>query len=124
MYEVIIESPFITNRRLYQLLPVIKRLKDRRVRVVVNTRDPNEQNCGHMREDAQKAVAELQYIGVHVVYTESHHRKLAIIDRQILYEGSLNILSQNDSREIMRRIVSTELAWQMAKFVAIDKYLS
>jgi len=124
MHEVIIESPFITSRRLNQLLPVLKQLKERRVRIVVNTRDPNEKDCGYMCDDTFRAIAELQYLGVHVVYTKSHHRKLVIIDRQILYEGSLNILSQNNSREIMRRIVSTELAWQMAKFISIDKYLS
>jgi hypothetical protein len=38
----------------------------------------------------------LQKLGVQVLYTSGHHRKLAIIDREILYEGSLNIPSQND----------------------------
>ena len=40
-----------------------------------------------------------------------------------LYEGSLNILSQNDSCEIMRRIESTQLAWQMARFIGVDRLL-
>ncbi len=124
LHEVVIESPFITNRRLSQLLPIFKKLKDRRVRVIINTRDPNEENCAFRRDEVHKAVASLQYYGIQVVYIEGHHRKLAIIDRQILYEGSLNILSQNHSCEVMRRIVSTELAWQMAKFVAVDKFLN
>lgn len=38
--EVIIESPFITNRRLGLLLPALQKLKSRRVRVTINTRDP------------------------------------------------------------------------------------
>ena len=49
--------------------------------------------------------------------TYGHHRKLAIIDRSILYEGSLNILSQNDSLEIMQRIEPEELARQMIDFM-------
>jgi len=35
--EVLIESPFITNRRLSSLLPTLQKLKDRKVRIVINT---------------------------------------------------------------------------------------
>jgi hypothetical protein len=65
----------------------------------------------------------LQSIGVEVLYTGGHHRKLAIIDRQILWEGSLNILSQNESCEVMRRIESDELAMQMLQFTKLYRHL-
>jgi phosphatidylserine/phosphatidylglycerophosphate/cardiolipin synthase-like enzyme len=122
--EVIIESPFITNRRVSQLLGILEKLKERRVRVTINTRDPEEHNDNYMREEAHSALSTLQYSGIHVIFTESHHRKVAVIDRRILYEGSLNILSQNNSREIMRRTESAQLAWQMIRFITIDKYLN
>jgi phosphatidylserine/phosphatidylglycerophosphate/cardiolipin synthase-like enzyme len=64
-------------------------------RIVINTRDPHEQDEDHRRDEAHRAVASLQRIGVHVLYTGGHHRKLVIIDRKILYEGSLNVLSQH-----------------------------
>jgi phosphatidylserine/phosphatidylglycerophosphate/cardiolipin synthase-like enzyme len=122
--EVIIESPFITNRRVSQLFGVIEKLKDRKVRIAINTRDPEDHDNKYMRSEAREAISSLQHIGVHVIFTENHHRKVAIIDRHILYEGSLNVLSQNNSREVMRRIESTQLAWQMARFVGIDKVLT
>jgi phosphatidylserine/phosphatidylglycerophosphate/cardiolipin synthase-like enzyme len=121
--EVIIESPFITNRRVSQLFGTLEKLKERKVRVTINTRDPEEHDSGYMRSEAREALSTLQHIGIHVMYTESHHRKLAIIDRQISYEGSLNILSQNNSKEIMRRIESTQLAWELTRFVKIDMFL-
>lgn len=34
----------------------------------------------------------LQQLGIEVLITGGHHRKLAIIDRQILYKGSLNMI--------------------------------
>ncbi len=123
-HEVIIESPFITNRRLGQLLPIFVKLKSRKVRLVISTRDPSEQDNEYLRNEAHETIAELQRMGVQVLYTAGHHRKLAIIDRHILYEGSLNILSQNSSCEVMRRIESAELSWQMARFVKIDKFLN
>lgn len=119
-HEVIIESPFVTQRRLDTLLPALKKLKSRRVKIIVNTRDPQCCDDKYMRDDATRAVSTLQHMGVQVLFTGNHHRKLAILDRNVLWEGSLNILSQRDSCEIMRRIESTSLAWQMIKFIAID----
>lgn len=121
--ELIVESPFITNRRLNQLLPALRKLKQRKVRIIVNTRDPHEYDEDRRRDEAHRAVARLQREGIHVLYTGGHHRKLVVIDRAILYEGSLNVLSQNDSCEIMRRIESVQLAWEMIGFVKLDSYL-
>jgi phosphatidylserine/phosphatidylglycerophosphate/cardiolipin synthase-like enzyme len=120
--ELIIESPFITSKRLIQLLPTLEKLKARKVRIVVNTRDPHEHDEGYHREDAHRAIAKLQHAGVHVLYTGGHHRKLVIVDRKILYEGSHNVLSQNGSSEVMRRIESVQLAWQMISFIGLDRH--
>lgn len=122
-HEVIIDCPFVTTRRLRQLLPVLQKLKEQRVRIVINTRDPLTSEDEYQREDAYHALSNLQHIGVHVLYTGGHHRKLVILDRKILYEGSLNVLSQNNSTEVMRRIESTQLAWQMVRFVGLDKQI-
>lgn len=121
--EVIIECPFITSRRLKTLLPILEKLKTRKVRVAINTRDPRTHDEGYHQDDAHEAISKLQHIGIQVLYTGNHHRKVAILDRSILYEGSLNILSQNDSCEVMRRIESTQLAWQMVRFIGIDRLL-
>jgi phosphatidylserine/phosphatidylglycerophosphate/cardiolipin synthase-like enzyme len=118
--ELIIESPFITQRRLSTLSPTLQKLKSKGVKVIVNTRDPLECDEEYMRNDATRAISSLQHMGVQVLFTGKHHRKLAILDRNVLWEGSLNILSQNDSCEVMRRIESTQLAWQMTRFIAID----
>lgn len=120
--EVVIESPFISPKRLNYLLPIFQRLIRRRVRVVVNTKPPEEQDSEYIWQ-AQEYIGQLQKLGVEVLITGGHHRKLAIIDRQILYEGSLNILSQNESCEIMRRIDSEHLARQMFSFIGISRFI-
>ena len=117
--SVIIESPFITRRRMEHLLPILKKLRHKGVRIVVNTRNPEEHNEEYAIQ-AEDAVASMQDIGIKVLYTVKHHRKLAIIDEEVLWEGSLNILSQGDSCEIMRRTVSNSLAWQMICFTKLN----
>jgi hypothetical protein len=39
--ELIIESAFVTQKRVHQLLPHLIQLKKNNVRVVINTRDPH-----------------------------------------------------------------------------------
>ena len=55
-------------------------------------------------------------------FNSMNQRNIAVIDGRILYEGSLNILSQNRSREIMRRIESEELTKQMIRFLGLKRF--
>jgi len=120
--QVIIESPFLTTRRVSMILPALVRLKRRGVKIVINTRDSLEQE-GHMRSEAELSIKLLQSAGMSILFTGGHHRKLAIIDREVLWEGSLNILSQNDSCEIMRRTASARIAEDLISFIKLEAYL-
>ncbi len=121
--EVIIESPFVTSRRLARLMPTLRKLRARGVKIVVNTKHPDEHEDEYMRGEAYETLGNLFDLGATVLYTGGHHRKLAILDRKILFEGSLNILSQNDSCEIMRRVESKALAQQMIQFTKLYKHI-
>jgi len=104
------------------LYPSFRRLTKRGVHIVINTRDPKEHDR-RMAAEAATAIGLLQGLGVQVLFTDNHHRKLAIIDGSILYEGSLNILSQSSSCEVMRRVKSANLATEMLKFIKISKFM-
>jgi len=122
-YElVVIESPFITTRRVENLMPIIRRLRKRDVRVIINTRPPEEHDEAYAFQ-AENAISSMQSIGVKVLYTIRHHRKVAIVD-DILWEGSLNILSHSDSCEIMRRTVSSVLTNEMMRFTGVANYVA
>lgn len=121
-HSVIIESPFITTKRMDDLMPMLLKLRMRGIRIVVNTRSPYEHDFEYSKQ-VVRSIARLQDIGVTVLYTGRHHRKLAIIDKEILWEGSLNILSQSSSCEIMRRIYSEQLALQMLMFTKVEAFL-
>lgn len=121
--EVIIESPFITSSRMRSLMPVFKNLVDRRVKVYVFTRDPKDQG-NSLEIQSEQEVTNFESMGIQVLLClGNHHRKLAILDRKILWEGSLNILSQTKSREIMRRIESSKQAREMFRFLKFEKYI-
>lgn len=118
--RVVIESPFITKRRFETLESVIAKISKRGVRVVVNTREP-ETHDTLMCEQAATCIEKLQQLGVTVLYTTNLHRKIAIVD-DVLWEGSLNILSQNDSCEMMRRTASSDAVVQMIRFIKLSQW--
>ena len=120
--SLLIESPFIRLKRVKELLPALAKLRRRGVSIVINTRSPDEHDYNY-EQKAASAVGLLQDIGVTVLYTVKHHRKIAIIDRRLIYEGSLSILSYYDSCEIMRRSVSAADAETLINFIGINKYL-
>lgn len=121
--EVIIESPFITNQRMRTFDRIFEKLIKRGVKIFIITRDPKEHE-EFMEPQSEEAIQWCEMVGIQVlVCVGNHHRKLAILDRAILWEGSLNILSQSRSREIMRRIEGKDLALEMFNFLKLKKFL-
>jgi hypothetical protein len=87
------------------------------------TRDPKEHTNGYS-EQSEVEIQEFEAIGIQVLLCKgNHHRKLAIIDRNILWEGSLNILSQIHSREFMRRLEDGGFADDLFHFLKYEQYL-
>lgn len=120
--EVTIESPFLSCRRTNALLPIFQRLVKKGVKVRINTRNPNHHD-ELLRIQSWMSFKQLRLAGVKVkLCNDLRHRKLAVLDGTILWEGSLNILSQSNSREVMRRTHSEELCKQMIRFTGLDRW--
>lgn len=120
--EVYIESPFITKERVRSLIPVFTKLLRQGVKIRVTTRDPREHDLS-MEVQAEEAIRAFEILGVEVLLCDGNiHRKLAILDRKITWEGSLNILSQTHSRELMRRIESSKIAQETLNFIDMERF--
>ncbi|OGH38545.1 hypothetical protein A3F59_01995 [Candidatus Roizmanbacteria bacterium RIFCSPHIGHO2_12_FULL_38_13] len=121
--EAIIESPYITASRMELLYPGLKDLLRKKVKIHIITRDPVEHEEFY-RHQATNEILTCHEMGINTVMLRGyHHRKLAIIDRKILWEGSLNILSQSRSMEIMRRIEGKEWAEEMFRFTGLGRLI-
>ena len=119
---IIIESPFLRTARAERFILIFHRLKKRGVTILLNAK-PLEEYEEIYKLQVQKSLSSLQSAGVDVLFTVKYHRKLAIIDREIIYEGSLNILSYRDSCEIMRRTASVLEAEMLIDFIGLNKFM-
>jgi len=120
--SVIIESPFLRTVRVEKFIPIFHRLKKHGVTILLNAK-PSEEYDGTYQSQAQKSLSLLQSAGIEVLFMVKHHHKLAIIDREIIYEGSLNILSYRDICEMVRRTTSALEAEMLIDFIGLDKFM-
>jgi hypothetical protein len=119
--EVIISSPFITTSRSEKFVPIFSHLLKKGVRIFVITR-PSDEHKDAMREQSLAELKRYEKMGIVVIPLQGNiHQKFSIIDRDIMWEGSLNILSQRDSKEVMRRYHGKNAVDQYVAFMRLDK---
>ena len=93
--HVVIESPYLTERRALYYTPIFQALSKRGVRVTIHTRHFHYHDA-NMRIQAEKATQALSRTGAQIyTFNDLRHWKIAAIDNAILWEGSLNVLSHN-----------------------------
>jgi len=101
---VIMHSPYLAVNRIELIRNWLVGCVRRRVRVCAFLRTPKSSE----QSDVEEMASQLLSMGVHVTFRPWVHEKLAVIDEQILWEGSLNILNQSKSSERMNRWSSRE----------------
>lgn len=122
--EVIIHSPFVSKFRTDFLKPTIEKLIDRNIDIFIFTR-PIEEYDSAMQPQIECALKRLEELGVCIFYPGRYiHQKVAIVDREVLWEGSLNILSHRASNEMMRRTSHGESATQVMNYIGLNDQIA
>jgi phosphatidylserine/phosphatidylglycerophosphate/cardiolipin synthase-like enzyme len=122
--EIVIYSPFVSKFRSEFFRKSLTELRRRNIPVFIFTR-PLEEHDYLMRAEISCAIKDYEELGVCVFKLPGLiHEKAAIVDREILWEGSLNILSQRESREMMRRIQDETVAMQIMTYLDLNKKLA
>ncbi|MBY0550802.1 MAG: helix-turn-helix domain-containing protein [Candidatus Obscuribacterales bacterium] len=112
--RVIVQSPFVSHRRLQQLKPLFSTLRKKNILICVFLQQPYSWGARHQltAADAERnaeietALEWFAAAEIHANLRRDIHEKLAIIDNKVLWEGSLNILSHGKTHERMRRLES------------------
>ena len=104
--KVVIVSPFLTSNRIVSFEAIFRELHRKGVKTFIITKPFKEQNIS---QDFGKELADnLRKLDIEVIPKPLSHEKLAIIDRKIIWHGSLNILSHKNTSELMIRFVTKE----------------
>ena len=114
--EIFIVSPFITRRRVEQMLQYIKTAAGNNVKVIIMTR-PCEDFKERDRLILQHTLDALKNEGVNLLFKSNIHQKFAVIDERIIWYGSINLLSFGNAEESIMRLESSNIANELMKSI-------
>ncbi len=108
VHHAVILSPFLSQNRASYYYSALQVLQARGVSVDVYAR-PRHEQPDTLLNHYDSVKRRLTNSGVAFHERPGMHEKVGVLDNNILWHGSLNILSHNDSRESMLRFESSEL---------------
>lgn len=115
--EVVIVTPFITQRRAMGLMPHLESVLRSGVRVVVVTREiGNNGNAAAVVGVLER----LQQVGVTLLLRPAIHQKFALLDQRIVWYGSVNLLGYGNAEESIMRLDSSAIAHELMKTVRTE----
>lgn len=118
--QALIVSPFLTMKRYAHFADQFAKLVAQGIKLSVYTKPIDEHHARHMVQEAEAVISQLESIGVTVVQRSKIHQKIVIIDDRICWEGSLNLLSHNDTLEHMRRLEGLAIAQEVRQNLRLD----
>ena len=110
--EILIVSPFVTKRRVLQMLELIRVALDKKVKVTILTRPATDFKDKPVLEDI---LALLKKAGINLVLKSNIHQKFAVIDQRIVWYGSINLLSFGRAEESIMRLNSPNIATELIR---------
>jgi superfamily II DNA or RNA helicase len=114
--EIVIISPFVTKRRTVHMLQYMNIALEKKVKVIVVTRPASDFNDKN-RSALEEALGLLEKAGIQLVFKPNIHQKFSLLDKRIVWYGSINLLSFGSAEESIMRLNSPNIAYELMKSV-------
>ncbi|MCD8021417.1 MAG: DEAD/DEAH box helicase family protein, partial [Lachnospiraceae bacterium] len=111
---VVISSPGLNNQKVSRIISVLGKRQEMGVRVTIVTRHAD--SCKYDKGDIQVELMErLRKAGfdVRLVEEEDSFEHYAVIDNEIVWYGSMNLLAKEDAEDNLMRICSKAIAAEL-----------
>ena len=116
--EIVISSPGINQPKTRWFLRTIYNQQLQGIRVSILT-IPSAEYPDSRVEQAGKLINQLKDAGVYVKETPGLHEHFAVIDKEIVWYGSMNLLSGEKEDDSMIRVQSQEIAEELLETIFI-----
>jgi len=110
--EIIISSPGLNHAKVDAFVKLIKHRQEDGVKLTVITLNPE----GYPEEkikDTKRLVEILKNCGIRIKLQEHMHKRFAIIDDEIVWYGSMNLLSRAKVDDNLMRVKSKDVAQEL-----------
>lgn len=110
--DVIISSPRLNNQKVNHLIALLGKRQELGVKVTIVTWHPDAYKYG--RDDVRMELMErLRKAGFEIQLVEETCEHYAVIDRNIVWYGSMNLLSKEDAEDNLMRVCSKDIAAEL-----------
>ena len=118
--SMIIFSPFMTENRVSMLLPIFVDKRNENKKIIIVTKDLSER--GKREESSYKKIEkQLKQYGIEIIHKKGMHEKIVIVDDDICWHGSLNVLSfTGNTGEYMERYCDELYTHDFKESLGID----
>ncbi len=114
--EVFIVSPFISKRRIDYMSEHFEHALSNNSKIIVVTR-PVEEYREKDKFVLKQCFEVLENIGTQILFKSNIHQKFAVIDKRIVWYGSINLLSFGNSEESIMRLESSNIANELLQSI-------
>lgn len=109
---VIVSSPRLNNQKVNRIISVLGNRLELGVKVTIVTWHPDAYKYG--RDDVRMELMErLRKAGIEIRLAEESCEHYAVIDNEIVWYGSMNLLSKEDVEDNLMRVCSKEIAAEL-----------
>ena len=110
--EVIVSSPRLNNQKVNRIIDLLGKRRELGVRVTIITWHPDAYKYG--RDDVRMELMErLRKAGFEIRLVEESCEHYAVIDNEIVWYGSVNLLSKEDAEDNLMRVCSKDIAAEL-----------
>lgn len=110
--DIIISSPTLGKEKVLRMIKLLKERQESGVKITVVTWHPDSYIYGK-DEHRIELMRRLWESGFNIELKEDHCEHYAIIDNEIVWYGSMNLLSKDDVEDNIMRINSKEIALEL-----------
>ena len=110
--EIIISSPVISSKKVFQMISLLRERQEAGVRVIIVTWSPDSYGYGDSGT-WMELQEHMRLAGFEMNLTEEHCERFAIVDQEIVWYGSMNLLGKADVEDNLMRVRNKEIASEL-----------
>ena len=121
--EILISSPAISGKKVYEIIHLLREKQEAGIKIVIVTWKPDCYGYGdsvywqELQEQMRKAGFDMNLV-------EDYCEHYCIIDRQVVWYGSINFLGKEDAEDNLMRIADGKIAHELLVMTfGNEKYL-
>lgn len=110
--NIIISSPVISGAKVYELISILRDKQLAGVEITIVTWEPDSYGFGDAAFWMQLH-EEMRQAGFYIKTAEESCEHFAIMDQEIVWYGSMNLLAKNNADDSMMRVQSKKIAMEL-----------